>query len=674
MTGPAPFAAAIVLGGFLLFLVQPLLARQVLPWFGGAAGVWTACLVFFQAGLLAGYAYAHWSVRRLGPRRAAALHLALLAASLLALPVTVGAAWKPAGDAAPLPALFALLCATVGLPYLALAANGPLMQAWFAARLPGRDPYRLFAASNAASLAGLLAYPFLVEPALTISIQAWLWSAGYVAYAATAAWIAWPALRAPGPDLSPAAARADRAAPAPWSRRIAWLALAAVPSALLGAVTNHLTMNVASVPLLWIAPLSVYLATFILCFSLRRLYRGWAALPLALAGVAALVLWGIHPERAREFGLQAAACLAFLGAACLLCHGELARRAPAADGLTGFYLAVASGGALGSLAVGVAAPLLLDRFLELEIALTLFLALLALAVPAWRPLRIAVALAGTAAGVFAAQQRLERAAWGEVFAGRNFYGALAVKDYPHEQDGLGLRRLVHGPILHGEQYLAPDRQDVPRLYYRAESGVGRTIVAMGRDRPLRLGFVGLGAGTLAAYGRPGDTMRFYEINPLVVEIARRDFTYLARSGARIEIALGDARLEMEREAPQGFDLVAIDAFSGDAIPVHLVTREALAVYRRHVRQGGAIAFHVTNAYIDLVPIVARLAADAGLVATLLPDHGADVRSDWILLSDDASLFARPPIAALASPLPPPATSPWTDDFHGIVRALRWRPE
>jgi hypothetical protein len=750
-------AATIGLSAFLLFLVQPIVARQILPWFGGSAAVWTTCMVFFQIALLAGYFYSDVVVRRLEPRAQALLHTVLLVASLAFLPITVSESLEPADPSRPVGRILWLLLVTIGLPYLMLATTGPLVQAWFTRQYRSARVYRLYALSNLASMLALLGYPPLVEPNASGYAQSLGWSAGYAAFVALAIAAAWSGARRgavpravevaaadahaegiaappvsaasaasarsagstgsarsapPARGHSPAATtkaasaaspapaapdglaamraahdaaaapialpRADGAAPSTAEQAL-WLVLAALGSTLLLAVTTHVTQNVASIPFLWVLPLSIYLVTFILCFDGTGWY--WRPQYMLLAAVATVAMlgglsWrpvGLGVERAILHIEHAVPVYAFgLFVLCMFLHGELVARRPAPAHLTRFYLMVSLGGAAGGLAVGIAAPLAFDWYWELPLALAAVALLVA--VLARGGLRIAGAVATIAcAALLVDYVRFVR---GDVLElSRDFYGALRVTG---SEDGdaspAASRRLLHGVILHGEQYLAPALRAKPTTYYGETSGIGRTIEAL-RDGTMRVGVIGLGVGTLATYGREGDVYRLYELNPAVLDVAKRRFTYLADSRARLETALGDARLVLEREAPQRFDVLAVDAFSSDSIPVHLLTREALEVYRRHLSPRGAVVLHVTNRYLDLTGVVAQLAEEAGLHAVSFADEPPResllYRSDWIALTADAALAERLR-AAGAVPMPAHGRTgaPWTDDHHNLFEVLK----
>jgi len=667
-------ATVIMLSALLLFLVQPLVARLILPWFGGSAAVWATCMLFFQTLLLAGYAYAHGTNARCSPRAQAVLHTLLLAAAVASLPIAPSERWKPTGAEEPISAILLLLLASVGLPYFLLSATSPLVQAWFARVRPGENPYRLFAASNLASLAALVGYPFAVEPWLSNREQVIAWSWGFALFAALCAALAWRSARGP---VAGRAALAAAPAPAPRAADYAlWLALSAAGSAMLLAVTNHITQNVAAIPLLWLAPLTLYLLTFILAFEGGRAWRieiGWTFVLVWIAGMAWLLA---DASRQFDLALQLGMWLSGLFVACLFCHGELYRSRPHERHLTAFYLTISAGGALGGVLVAVVAPLAFDAYYELGIALIAVAFLAAVRFSALgRFARAAslVALLGASGCAAYDALRFQRDV---IYSERNFYGVLRVKEYGTPGGPDHLRRLLHGVIMHGEQYMDPSRRHEPTTYYQASSGIGAAIAARAQGAPIRVGVIGLGAGTLAAWGRKGDVYRFYDINPKVLEVARTHFAYLAESDARIELALGDARLVLEREPPQRFDILAVDAFSSDAIPVHLITKEALAVYLRHVKPDGIVAFHVSNRFLDLVPVVARIARENGAHAVVVYDtaeEGSDkTQTDWVLVSRDRSTLDAPEIRAAGAQAPEEREDwrTWTDDYSNLVQILK----
>lgn len=686
------FTLTIFLSAFLLFLIQPLMAKLILPWFGGSASVWITCLLFYQVALLAGYLYAHWLAAR-SPRTQTYVHSALLAASLLLLPVIPSAAWKPAGSDDPILRILGLMSVTIGLPFLLLSATSPLLQACYARAKSGAQPYRFFAVSNAGSLLGLLCYPLLVEPWLASRTQAVSWSA---AYAITGALIALVLLR--HRTAGPAAVEAQTSPPPDRTTRLLWLALPACGAALLYGTTSHLTQNLAAIPFLWVLPLSLYLLSFVLCFGPRSFYQRGVFLKLmavALGGMA----YSLGPDFANA-GLELLLPLYLSGLflCCMVCHGELARLKPHPAHLTRFYLYVSIGGALGGAYAGVLAPLTYASYYEFHVALGACAALVPFVLyrdpqsqfyrATWQlPWLVLLALTGVLIGSLYWTVRSESR--DARLTARNFYGSLRVVERDNipvvwfkdgrEQllpDPRAQRKLVHGTIDHGVQFLSPERRREPAGYYAEETGIGRALAAAVASAagPIRVGIVGLGTGTLAAYGRPGDVYRFYEINPLVERIARSEFTYLADSEAQVEVALGDARLEMEREPDQRYDVLAVDAFSSDAIPVHLLTLEAFRLYFRHLKPGGTLVLHISNRYVELQPVVAAAAAALGKQALTFKTSGEKTRgtfgTTWVVMGD-AKALSRPQLASSGRP-PAPLENfhPWTDDFSNLVRLLK----
>ncbi len=672
------FQIPIVLSAFLLFLLQPIMAKQILPWFGGSSSVWNTCVFFFQLLLLLGYLYAHGLVRFVAPRTQAYIHIGMLALCLVSLPVIASGYWK-SGDVEPAVRILMMLATTVGLPYFLLSSTSPLLQAWYARTMSA--PYKLFAISNAASLGGLLAYPFLIEPFLDIAQQAWLWSAGFLIFALSCACIAYLTAQAAGAATDERAS--GRHAPlshAPGTRlRLLWITLSALGSLALVSITAFVAQNIASMPLIWVAPLAIYLITFILAFSGRD-YNGWGVLLPALGLTLVMVASYQSADFIQEFLFSLPVFMAGLFFICLFCHAQLAATAPHPSRLTEFYILMSLGGALGSLAGSMLAPLVLSGDFEMPITLALVAALIA-----WRArgamltYRIAIALVAVIVAGVATWQIAEKYATARVQV-RNFYSALRILD-----TGEGAERqrtMEHAGVNHGSQYLDPARRGEALAYYSPSSGVALAIARqreLAAGKPLAAGFIGLGAGALAAYGQAGDVFRFYEINPQVIDLAKREFTYLSDSKASISLALGDARLVLENEKPQAFDLIVVDAFSGGAIPLHLLTREAVAIYRKHLRPGGALMFHISNRFVDLQPALARLALEENMQARIVVDspEGSErddsplMDSDWVLMASDASWFQSPKLEEESEELRPPMRGrAWTDDFNNILSAIR----
>jgi spermidine synthase len=716
------FAGTMLLGAFLVFSIQPLFARMALPLLGGAPAVWNTAMVFFQSALLAGYAYAHCLSRWLGPRGQVASHLSLLAVASLGLPVAIGDGWAPPSGAMSIPWLIGLMAWTVGLPFLAVAATAPLIQRWFAdsGHPTAGDPYFLYGASNLGSILALLSYPLVVEPTLTLHQQGWLWAAGYgcLALAITGCGLAvWRRVSA---GLAGVAAMADEPAQAiGWRRRLHWLTLALVPSGLLLAVTTHITTDLAAVPLLWVVPLALYLLTYVVAFARRPWLRhAWMikAQPFVLIPLVLLFTWNL------PFWLGLPLHLLGLFLSALVCHGELARVRPKSALLTEFYFWMAAGGALGGAFTALLAPLLFDGVFEYPIALVAACLLrptlapgadrriLDVALPigvgiliaAWASANIGLrgfgavglllvfvpsalalyALAerrlGFALGIAAAcgAALLAADAQSVLARERSFFGVYTVK-----RDPAGYHVLVHGTTMHGAERMEAGRRREPLTYFHRDGPLGQLLGAVGA-RARTVGAVGLGVGTVACYRQPGQRWTFYEIDPLVERLARdrRYFHYLAECAPDAEIRSGDARLTL-RDAPRAaYDLLILDAFSSDAIPMHLMTREALALYLEKLAPGGVIAWHVSNRNLDLAPIVADLAADAGVVAWVQTDQPSRAQlaqyrtpSIWIALArrpEHLGALAQDPRWTRLQGRP--GAPPWTDDFSNIVSALRWR--
>lgn len=675
------YAVTIFLSAFLLFQVQPLLGKFILPWFGGSPAVWTTCMLVFQVLLFAGYAYAHATTQYLKPGKQALLHLGLLAAACLLLPITPDASWKPNAQDSPVWRIIFLTACSVGVPYFILSSTGPLVQGWFSRTLPAASPYRLYALSNLGSLLALLTYPFVVEPAFATPTQAILWSVLFGLFAvlcASCATVMWRTQSLAVPTTSPVAAVAvEQIAAPPQNITGLWFGLAMLPSVLLLAITNQVCMDVAVIPFLWVLPLALYLLTFILAFDASSWYsRKWYSLAAAVAIALTCMIMLKQPG-----GLLGELTIYFsaLFCCCMVCHGELVRLKPHPQYLTKYYLTISAGGAAGGLFVGLVAPVIFIGYYELHLAFVGFL-LLYLAVRAREehPLMSATSIwtrrlggVGVLCGVGILMTQLGSSD-GALATKRNFYGVLRVLDVKTTDVVQHRRELVHGRIVHGRQYLAPERKNWPTSYFGHESGVGRVLDAGQPSQPRRIGVIGLGIGTLASYARPGDQFRFYEINPDVIDLAQEYFTCLKDCHGEVSIVKGDARLVLEHEEPQGFDVLVIDAFSGDAIPVHLLTREAWQVYLKHLRPDGILACHISNLHFDLRPVVTGLAEDLGWQHRILSSKGnpeiGTVMSHWSLMSRDG--------ARLQSILGPDATETtgrkilWTDDQSNLFEVLR----
>lgn len=709
----AAYLVTVFLSSFLLFQVQPLIGRYILPWFGGSPAVWTTCMLFFQVMLLAGYGYAH-CLTGLSAKKQRLVHLALLAASLAFLPIAPSAAyWKSGSEGSPLGAILLLLTLNIGLPYLVLSSTAPLVQHWFARSFPERSPYRLYALSNTASLLALVSYPFLVEPALTLSRQVGFWSWGFLLFVGSCTWCTLKSGRegslsrsggvigetcdsmSPRPlgegiMDSPQGAAAQEAPPSV-GLTLLWLMLSACGSAALLATTNQLCQEVAVVPFLWVAPLTLYLVTFIICFNSDRGYqRGAFATMFFISLVPAC--WLLYAKKSASLPIQLLVFLELLFACCMVCHGELVRARPAPRYLTRFYLTMSVGGAVGGLFVALLAPLAFTGYWELPIALTA--SSLALALTWYREgfrLRrnrngvAGVALATLALAGFTVFF-IAKSDGGALASSRNFYGVLRV--VPSWDSRGALLYLVNGRVLHGFQYQDPQLKKLATTYYTPESGVGlalryhpRRAASDPAQRGLRVGVVGLGTGTLAAYGQKGDSFRFYEINNDVIDCADRYFSFRRDSAARIETVPGDARIQLEselhRRQPQRFDILVVDAFTSDSIPVHLLTRECVALYRQHLNPDGLLLIHVTNHFLDLVPVVEAQARAFGYRAVAINSkRRQEGESDctWMVVTNNDEFLNRAEIRSRSLEHQQATNrqlAEWTDDFVSLWQIVKW---
>jgi spermidine synthase len=699
------YAIAIFLGSFLLFLVEPMAAKRLVPLLGGSAAVWTTCLVFFQSALLAGYLCAHWMATRLRRGLQAFVFTGLLLVCVLQIVLALRSDLEASTDH-PVLSVFRLLTMLIGLPFLALSATNPLLQDWYARGAtvdgPSRTPpYRLFALSNFGSLLALVVYPWIIEPRFTLRAQNLVWLAGFAVFALACTGLAWFKIAnnkvASYPETpaiaEPSLSRNETESKPSVRHRVVWLLLAACGSLLLCSMTTHLSQNIAAIPLLWIVPLIMYLLSFIVAFSRGEWLPGVLKVRIPGLNVSAgrMVLLGLTAvtlgslvymlDESRAY-LPLIAAVPFYCTAlfitCLFCHAELHRLRPSPSHATSFYLLIAAGGALGSIFVGIVAPVIFTGNYELACAVV-FTSMMVIAVTwerglGWR-------FFWTAATITIASILVHAYVRGDgentVARVRNFYGILRVTNDMEPPFPGVTRVLYNGTIRHGTQIFADEMRHTPTTYYSRDSGVGLALDLCCGDRPRRVGIIGLGAGTLAAYGRKGDVFRFYDINPLVERIARHWFTYLSDSAAKIEIVPGDARLSLAHEPSQKYDVLVIDAFSGDAIPVHLITREAVDLYRRHLAPGGIIAFHVSNKYLNLVPVVHQEAQNAGLDDAYIvskddEDKTGAYESDWVLMTDNAGFLSKHQLQdstyEIASK---PGLRLWTDDYNSLLPILRW---
>ena len=664
----AAFAAATFLGAFLLFQVQPLMGKFILPWFGGATSVWTTCMLFFQVVLLGGYAYAHALTRIKRPRVEAMVHLIVVAGALLFLPIAPSERWKPPDPSQPTWRILGLLLACLGLPYFVLASTSPLLQSWFHRILPTTSPYRLYALSNVGSLAALITFPVLFETTFSRKILSSLWSGAFLLFGILITLCAWRASRE---TLSvrhegPIAQDSTRAH---W---LLWILLPAAGSVMLLATTNKMCQDVAVIPFLWIAPLALYLLSFIIAFDSHRWYRRGPHL-IALAILNGVVCVVMFKAPLPPLLLQVGAFAALLFVYCMVCHGEVYRLKPDPRYLTGFYLCIASGGALGGVFVGLIATLIFNNYLEYHLAIVLAPLLLTFILlrdrGSWE-----IAAAATVVLALVLMDHARKLNKDVIARTRNFYGVLRVIEHNKGNPGAHIKRMNSGDITHGAQMVHPTLSMMPTTYYVESSGVGRVLRCLSPGNR-RIGTVGLGVGTLAAYAHEGDTFRFYEINPECKRFAERHFSYLLEATGKVEVVLGDARLSMEREPPQNYDLLVLDAFSSDSIPVHLVTLEAFAIYLRHIKPAGSVAVHVSNRHLDLIPVAQNLAEHYGLHWAYIIDTSEAVAwhstSFWMLLSRDPALLENELIRVVAQRPPKKDIRLWTDDYASMLPLLKY---
>ncbi len=735
------FALSIFLSAFLLFQIQPMIGKFILPWFGGTPAVWSTVMLFFQALLTGGYAYAYWLIGRVRTQRQAVVHIVLVLSAILLLallsfiwtsPITPASNWKPDDVASPILDIFRLLIVSVGLPYFLLATNGPLMQAWFSSIFPERSYARLYALSNAGSLLGLLTYPLLIEPNLSLRAQGWLWSLGFLLFGFLAAWIAAQSKPTVLPhkhrDVVSGAVGAVEASAQKEARpslplMSLWIVLSATASLFLLSVTNQITQEVAVIPFLWVMPLALYLLSFILTFSGERGYnRKLYAILFILS--TALTLFVMLNATALHVYWQILAYCSLLFTACMLCHGELYLLRPPAGYLTTFYLMVSIGGALGGIFVSLIAPVIFNGYWEFFVGLAMTIALLltifrlslrgrhspALAPGASvRPLAPSARTGVRAVQVSPKQSPAESASArarfiftvfalvtvllavvstyfsGALYSKRNFYGVIRVREVIPAGSTSPAFVMSHGITVHGLQFIDEELRDEPTTYYVRESGAGLAILNYPKyssEESMRVGLLGLGAGTLVSYGQPGDEYRLYEINPVVVELAEGQgnyFSFLRDSKAEITSVLGDARVSLERELaegnPQNFDVLVLDTFSSDSIPVHLVTKEAFALYLSHLAPDGIIAAHITNLHLDLQPVFWQLAEHYGLSMVRVNyegDSNGGYASHWILLAHDPTLLEIPAIRERSLDLRGYSTGIrlWTDDYSNLFQILK----
>ncbi len=674
------FSLSIFLSSFLLFQIQPMIGKFILPWFGGTPAVWSTAMLFFQVLLTGGYAYAYWLVKR--PRQGW-VHIILLGMTITLLtalglvwssPITPSADMRPVDVSFPVFHIFLLLTVSVGLPYFVLAANGPLMQAWFSRIFPEQSYARLYALSNVGSLLGLLAYPILIEPSLTLFQQGWAWAGGFVLFTLVVGILSYRA-RGEGQVL---ATRAATEKPSP-ALRVLWIVLSGTASLFLLSVTNQVSQEVAVIPFLWIVPLAIYLLSFILSFSDSRFYeRRTYTLLFSLISLA--MLWVLTRAESLNVLVQIAIYNLLLFLACMICHGELYCLRPHADHLTSFYLMVSLGGAAGGIFVNLVAPIIFTGYWEFYLAWLLTIALLiVMLLPRFSAQVNFQARAMSMSfliGVVLLSLGLNKYQ-NALFVERNFYGVIRVREWDANANAM-----IHGMTIHGVQYL--NDRTRPTTYFVEDSGVGLLLLDHPkRGQGLHVGVLGLGVGTLAAYAQDGDVYRFYEINPVAVQLAEGEggyFSFLNDSEADVSIVVGDARISLEQELARGqsqnFDVLILDTFSSDSIPVHLVTKEAFALYLKHLTADGVIAAHISNRHLNLQPVLWQLAQKFGLAIVQVDRPGTSgagsFPSEWILMARDPAILEIPEIKSHAISFDNYSTSIqlWTDDYSNLFQILK----
>ncbi len=691
------FAVCIFLSAFLLFQIQPMISKTLLPWFGGVPAVWSSAMLFFEIALTGGYAYANWLVNRKTTQKQTIIHLILMGVSVFLViylwniwpsPITPAASWKPGTLTSPFLYIFFLLTISVGLPFFVLSTNSPLMQAWFSRKNPGRSPYWLYALSNIGSLIGLILYPVVIEPLLTIQWQGWIWAGGYLLFVILAAYNAIQLrhlVRAPLPveyDPDPIAMQK----PGKQTQTL-WIVLSATASLMFLAVTNEIAQQVAVIPFLWVLPLGIYLFSFVLAFSSRRWYQRKIYTLLFLIAAVSLIYILLYPST--NYIVQIMIYNFLLFTITMICHGELYALRPQASHLTRFYLMVSIGGAIGGIIVNLIAPYIFRGFWEFKIGLA-FVGILLVMFSYPRAHTRAAAFYRNIVRVMAVVVAFSLvyliffSTSNDLFARRNFYGVVNVlqKETGSEQHNANL--LVHGTTVHGFQFLDAKLKDTPTSYFGTDSGVGLAILSNPHyGSGMRVSVLGLGVGTLAAYGQPGDYYRLYEINPVIVDLANGQggyFTYIKDSQASTDIVLGDARISLENELKAGvendFDILIIDTFSGDSPPVHLVTRQAFDIYLQNLAPDGLIAANISNNHLDFRPIFWQLAQYYDLEMALLQDpaqnNPAAYPSIWVLLTRNAALLQAPALVNKADRMEGYSTDIrlWTDDYSNLFQIIK----
>jgi hypothetical protein len=677
------FALTIFTSAFLLFQIQPLITKFILPWFGGGTAVWAVSMLFFQSCLVAGYGYAHLSVRYLGLRRQTQLHIVFLLLALIQIPISPSELHGFDTAQNPTLQILSVLVRTIGVPFFVLSATAPLIQAWASSIQATTNPYRLYALSNVAALAALLSYPFIIEPMFNRQLQAQAWSFTFVVFIALCAYCTFVTAsrsKSYSPAPSTSGDKKTRASIVSW---LLWLLLPATAVTLLLSVTNQLTRDLVSIPFLWVLPLSVYLLTFIIAFDNERWYRRRLFLPLFAFSLAWILYLLIGEELNVTWTIIVFMFTLFV--LCMVCHGELYRLRPEANQLTGYYLMVALGGALGSALISVLMPIISDRYIELQIAASMSTILVALilikhvkvnvraSLTAGIPFQIALAIGATFIVLVFVQSARDKEP-DIIYQARNFYGVLTVgrDNAGTSEEFLWLR---NGNSYHGAQATAPLKNSLPITYYSPGSGIDMAMNFSTGQPKRHIGMIGLGIGTAISYAGVQDLVKVYEINPDVVEIAERHFTYLADTTADVKLVLGDARLSLEKELPQAFDIFVLDAFSSDAIPVHLLTREAFELYLKHLKPDGIIAVLISSWHFDFQPLLTEMARTLGLQSVLVSNASNSAQqwgSRWMILTKNDQFMSQEHIQLHKQNMPESISNVrlWTDDFSSPFQLLK----
>jgi hypothetical protein len=706
MTILLTFTSSVFLAAFLLFQVQPLISRYILPWFGGVPAVWSAALLFFQSMLLAGYAYAHWLTSK--SRRWIWFHCGLISLSIVLMgiaiyqwgsPLLPGETLKPQDSQQPIAHILVILLISVGLPYFLLSSTSPIYQSWFSRLKPGRSAYQLYAISNFGSLLGLLSYPFIFEPIMRLKTQSWIWGAGYLIFSSLSFYLARKMLSTPrfGTEdpLKPKVSARQQNLKLKFLQPILWVSLSACASMLLLSVTNQLTQDIAVIPFLWVLPLSIYLLSFILAFAGKNFYPRLPVI-LLLAICTFSLGFRLNLLTGTNIVIQILVFTLFLFLGTLSCLGELYQLRPDPKKLTSFYLLIAFGGMIGGLFVNILAPKIFQDYWELHISILFTWLLIVLMQWIVRPsifdhrwgrelipmLIVFLVLSG-----YLLIRQVRVSMIDVVDIQRNFFGVLRVEEMELGQPPASAYKIKHGSTSHGLQFIEEEKRDIPTAYYSRQSGAGQVLTTFKPDtnqhENKKVGLIGLGIGTLAAYGKPGDTFRFYEINPGMIDLALGNgkyFSYLKDSPATIEIVTGDARISLERELQtmdsHQFDILLVDAFNSDSIPIHLLTLEAFELYQQHLKPNGVLGIHISNRYINLETLIVKIAGQLDLEYALIQSYRDDQigSSDakWMLLSNDESFFQNlnHDQTIRLTPINLQDFKIWTDDYHNLLPLVK----